>query len=110
MYGLPCASRPVGVTLVATKSSRNMCWVCGEPLFHSDAKFDSGTGWPSFFQPINDSAVEEHTDRSLFMTRTQIRCAKCDAHLGHVFPYGPQPTGQRYCMNGVAMKLKPEDE
>lgn len=86
------------------------CVCCGEPLFDAAAKYDSGTGWPSFWAPVDPRAVSEHDDRSWFSRRTEIRCAKCDAHLGHVFPDGPKPTGQRYCMNGTALRFSPNDK
>ena len=84
-----------------------MCAGCGQPLFASDTKYESGTGWPSFFRPI-EGAIATTTDRSYGMTRIEVNCASCGGHLGHVFPDGPPPTGERYCMNGVAMRFEPK--
>lgn len=85
-----------------------VCRGCGNTLFDQGAKFESGTGWPSFYEPIGEGAVGESEDRSWLMRRTEVHCARCDGHLGHVFPDGPKPTGLRYCMNGVAMEFRPE--
>jgi peptide-methionine (R)-S-oxide reductase len=86
------------------------CIVCDSPLFSSDTKFESGSGWPSFYQAIDDGAVETRTDSSHGMVRTEAVCANCGAHLGHVFPDGPQPTGLRFCMNSASLRLDTEDE
>ncbi len=91
------------------RSGTYHCVVCGAPLFSSDAKYDSGSGWPSFFRPYSEGALKELEDLSHGMRRIEVRCASCDAHLGHVFPDGPRPTGLRFCINGLALDFRPAE-
>lgn len=95
-----------GALLSEKREGTFLCVCCGNPLFSSETKYESGTGWPSFFAPLDPEAIHTEEDKKFFMSRTEVLCAKCDAHLGHVFRDGPNPTGERYCMNSVAMKFE----
>ena len=92
------------------ESGTYRCVVCDAELFSSDTKYDSGSGWPSFYEALGETAVNRHEDRSHGMVRIEVTCANCDAHLGHIFPDGPQPTGERFCMNSASMRLEPKTD
>ncbi len=98
-----------GKLLQNKRTGQYDCLVCSAPLFFSDSKYDSGCGWPSFYQPVSDSAIRFLDDESHGMQRIEIRCGNCDAHLGHVFPDGPQPTGERYCVNSASLRFKDQE-
>jgi peptide-methionine (R)-S-oxide reductase len=99
-----------GPWLENKRSGAYRCVCCGTELFDAAAKFDSGSGWPSFFEPASNSAISEHDDSAFLMRRVEVRCSKCAAHLGHVFPDGPRPTGLRYCINGCALDFEEKPE
>jgi peptide-methionine (R)-S-oxide reductase len=96
-----------GIYYNSKEKGTYLCAGCGSPLFDSDTKFDSGTGWPSYYQPISEQAVDTEEDKSYGMNRSEVLCARCGGHLGHVFPDGPEPTGLRYCINSVSLDFKP---
>jgi peptide-methionine (R)-S-oxide reductase len=103
--------RPGTCALLTEKRTGTFtCAGCGQPLFVADRKFESGTGWPSFFAPLDGSAVATTVDQTLGMVRVEVHCSRCGGHLGHVFEDGPRPTGQRYCMNGAALEFRPGDQ
>ena len=92
------------------RSGRYLCQGCGQELFDAEAKFESGSGWPSYFRPISEASLEEHNDRSHSMIRTEVLCSRCGGHLGHVFNDGPEPTGLRYCINSASLRFAPQDD